>query len=123
MVVGSSLLEDYLAYNIRKTTAVAAFQTLFSKECSIAYGTLSHSHLLLILKAMSSGGTWPIQEGSPYEALKKLQDQDGKWNMAAVAARDEHVKELVQSGHRLEVLPWKMLVEEPGGAAASSRRR
>ena len=109
--------ETYLAYNMRKTAAVAALQTVFSKAHSVAYGTLSHSHLLLILLAMSKGARWPIQEGSSFEPLKKLQDQDGKWNMAAVAARDENFKELVQSGLRMEVLSWKILVEEPGGCS------
>ena len=113
----TEVYETYLAYNMRKTAAVAALQTVFSKAHSIAYGTLSHSHLLLILLAMSSGARWPIQEGSPYEPLKKLQDPDGKWNMTAVAAKDENFKELVQSGLRMEVLSWKILVEEPGGCS------
>ena len=52
--------ETYLAYNKRKTAAVAALLSTFSMAHSVAYGTLSHSHLLLVLRALSSDANWPI---------------------------------------------------------------
>ena len=39
--------ETYLAYNKRKTSAVAALKTCSNNTRAISFGTLSHSHLLL----------------------------------------------------------------------------
>ena len=102
--IGLSVYETHLANNKRKTAAVAALHKISSMHHTVAYGTLSHSHLLFILRAMSSGAKWPIQEVNQYAPLKKLQDPDGWWIFAAVAAKDEHFKELVLSGLRMEVL-------------------
>jgi len=113
--------EAYFAYNKRKTSAVAALQTCFNKTLAMSYGTLSHSHLLLILLAMSTGAKWPILKGSQYESLKKLQDPDGRWNMAALTAKDENFKELIKNGLRMEVLSWKMLIEEPDACSLISQ--
>ena len=65
----TEVYETYLAYNTRNTSAVAALEHVFSNTHSVAYGTLSHSHLLLMLLAMSSGATWPIQKATPHEPL------------------------------------------------------
>ena len=96
-----------MAYNKKKTAAVAALQTTFNMTHSVAYETLSHSHLLLIMWAMSSGAKWPIQEDSQYAGLKKLQDSEGRWSLAAAAVRDQSLHELVQTGLRMEVYPGR----------------
>jgi hypothetical protein len=70
---------------------------------------------------MSSGAKWPIEVDSKYAALKKLQDPDGRWSMNAVAAKDQNFQELVQTGLRMEVLSWKILVEEPGACSLISQ--
>jgi hypothetical protein len=115
------LYESYLAYNKKKTAGLEALITTFSKAHFIAYGTLSHSHLLLILRAMSSGAIWPIQGSSMNAGLKKLQDPEGRWSSAALAAKDKNFQELVQTGLRMEVLSWKILVEEPGACSLISQ--
>jgi hypothetical protein len=107
--------ESYLAYNRKKTAAVAALQTTFNTAHSIAYGTLSHSHLLLLLRCMSSGARWYIKETSQYAGLRKLQDPQGRWTLPAVAAKDQNFYELIHTGLRMEVSSWKILVEDPGG--------
>ena len=70
---------------------------------------------------MSSGAKWPIEVDSKYAALKKLQDPDGRWSMNAVAAKDQNFQDLVQTGLRMEVLSWKILVEEPGACSLISQ--
>ena len=41
--------------------------------------------------------------------------------MAASAAKDQSLQELVQTGLRMEVLSWKVLVEEPGACSLISQ--
>jgi hypothetical protein len=62
---------------------------------------------------MSSGAIWPIQDSSMNAGLTKLQDPEGRWSLAALAAKDKNFQELLQIGLRMEVLYWKILVEEP----------
>ena len=95
--------EPYLAYNKKKTESVEALATTFSKTHSILYGTLSHSHMLLILRAMSTGAKWPIKEHSKDAGSKKLQDPEGIWPVSALAAKDQNFHDLVQNGLRMEI--------------------
>ena len=81
--------ETYLASNKEKADAVESLATTFSKPHSIVYGTLSHSHLLLILRAMSSGAKWPTKENSKDAGLEKLQDHEGRWSLPAFVAKDQ----------------------------------
>ena len=47
------------------------------------------------------------------EKWKSLVDDHGRWIMSAVAARDERAGRLCETGICMEVLSWKMVVEEP----------
>ena len=67
---------------------------------------MSHSHLLLILRAVLPGAKWPIDADSKRAGLKKLQDPEGRWSLNAVAAKDQNFHDLVQTGLRMEVLSW-----------------
>lgn len=119
--VKDSNYETYEAYNKRKCAAVAAYQTCFAKTHGVAYGTLSHSHLLLVLNAMTTGAKWAIPEGSKYEPLKKLQTKDGRWDVAAVAAKDTAFQELFKDGLQMEVLSWKIYTEVPEACSIISQ--
>ena len=68
---------DICSVQQKKTASVEALATTSSQAHSLAYATFSHSHVLLVLRAMSSGAKWPIDAGSKHAALKKLQDPDG----------------------------------------------
>ena len=113
--------ETYLAYNKKTTDAAAAHATTFNKPHSIVFGTLSHSHVRLILRAMSSGAKWPIKENSKDAGLKKLQDPEGRWSLSALAARDPNLHDLVQNGLRMDILSWKIFVEEPAACSRNSQ--
>ena len=80
--------DTYLAYNKNKTDAVAAHAITFSKPHSKVCVTLPYSHLLLILRAMSSGAKWPIEENSKDAGLEKLQAHEGRWSLPAFVAKD-----------------------------------
>ena len=70
---------------------------------------------------MSSGAKWPINADSKHAGLNKLHNQEGRWNLDAVAAKDLNFNELVHTGLRMEVLHWKILVEEPGACSLISQ--
>ena len=82
------------------------------------YGTLSHSHLLLVLLSWLNGAEWKIEDEPN---LSKLLNPDGTFNTAAVAACDEDLERVLRDGLQMEVLSWKMLVEEPTAASLISQ--
>ena len=74
----------------------------------ILYGTLSHSHLAIILRAIAAGAKWELpSEGLSADQLKILKplcDSQGLLDMAAVAAKDEVANTIVHQGMLYEVL-------------------
>ena len=59
--------------------------TLFLNVLDVMYGTLSHSHLLLVLLAWLNGADWNVADEPN---LCKLLNPDGSFCFAAVAACD-----------------------------------
>ena len=82
----------------------------FSPQSECMYGTLSHSHLLLVLLTLDNDGNWEV---GPELKLKVLLHPDRSFNLAAVAACDSELKKLLKDGLSMEVLSWKMCIEEP----------
>ena len=82
------------------------------------YGTLSHSHLLLVLLSWLNGAVWKVEDEPN---LSNLLNPDGSFNSAAVAACDEDLDRVLRDGLLMEVLSWKMLVEEPTAASLISQ--
>ena len=82
------------------------------------YGTLSHSHLLLVLLAWANGANWNVEDEPN---LCKLWNPDGSFYNAAVAACDADLERILTDGLLIEVLSWKMLVEEPTAASLISQ--
>ena len=82
------------------------------------YDTLSHSHLLLVLLAWANGADW---NGEDEPNLCKLLNPDGSFYNAAVAACDADLERIFRDGLLMEVLSWKMLVEEPTAASLISQ--
>ena len=77
--------EPYGDYNIRQCDHKYLVKC-FSQLHDIMYGTLSHSHLLLVLLSWLNGAEWKIDDEPN---LSKLLNPDGTFNTAAVAACDE----------------------------------
>jgi len=82
------------------------------------YGTLSHSHLLLTCLSIQTGAKWDVPTTEKWACLL---DQNDALNYAAAAALDEGMATLCRDGLEMEVLSWKMCVEEPRAVAIISQ--
>ena len=96
----SQSYETLFAFNTKHTSAVAELSSCFQGTGWIAYGTLSHSHLLLILLSLQNGAKWVIPEDATEQEkqLAQLQDYNGRWNPTAVAAKDSELAEVLRRG-------------------------
>jgi len=115
--------ENLSEYNKRETSAVAGLESCFVAGAHLLYGALSHNHLLLALLSLSNQAAWPITSDLPAaeRELAALQDRNGRWDFAAVAARDPALAETIQDGLEVEVLSWKMVQEVPQAASLISQ--
>ena len=71
----TSIVESYADYNIRQCDH-QFLETCFSLLNDIMYGTLSHSHLLLVLLAWANGADWNVEDEPN---LCKLLNPDGSF--------------------------------------------
>ena len=113
----ASVVEPYADYNLRQCDH-QFLEKCFSLINDIMYGTLSHSHLLLVLLSWANGAEWKIEDEPN---LSKLLNPDGTFCNAAVAACDADLERILRYGLSMEVLSWKMLVEEPTAASLISQ--
>ena len=95
----------------------------FTDTKTVLYGTLSHSHMSLCLRAFKVGAKWGI--GGEEELGFKIRDSNGRLSLTAVAdnANCLELAEVVQSGALFEVLSWKMDIEQPDAASIISQKR
>jgi hypothetical protein len=112
--------ETFKCFNERRSCGNDLLEKCFNKGDDVLYGTLSHSHLLLILRAWLYGAKWeiPHKEGCP-----RYCGTDGCLDLAAVADW-ENASEMTKSikeGLRMEVLSYKLDLEEPTGASTISQ--
>ena len=54
------LAESFEAYNTRKAMSDDTLAECFTDTSSVVYGTLSHSHMSLCLRAFKAGAKWVI---------------------------------------------------------------
>ena len=85
--------------NFSKRSAIESLRTCFNFDSDVLYGTPPHSHLLLVLLAMKIGAPWAWPA-----AWRKLFGSGGPVDMAAVAAKDASLAELLTLGLSMEVL-------------------
>ena len=95
------LFKTYTEFN--HDHAQGFLRECFKRSCvtPVAYGTLSHSHLCLVLRAIVNGAKWPVPQGMEFHEvdrarLDRVLDKDGKVDMAAVAVHDPVAKKLTQ---------------------------
>ena len=82
------------------------------------FGTLSHTHLAVILRAIAAGVKWEIpKDDLTSDQLKQLEPYKeqgtGLLMMSAVADRDEVAKKLVTEGMLMDVLDARIMHEAP----------
>ncbi len=111
-----------------RENAQGCLKDCFESGCGtqVAYGTLSHSHLCLVLRAIVNGAKWPIPDGMVFNDLEqqrvnRVLDKDGKVDMAAVAVHDKVAQKLVHEGMLMEVLSWNIMDQEPTAASLISQ--
>ena len=88
----------------------------FEEQPGTSYGTLSHSHLLMVLLSFTNGAKWNV----PQE-FRGLLNEDGGWDFSAVAAKDPALGQLCKEGLSMEVLSWKLYAEEPDACSLISQ--
>ena len=109
--------ESLRDFNMSKTASVKALQVAFSPAGSFQHGTLSHSHLLVGLLCLKTGAQWDLFPEHKGKGLEGLQTgPGGAWNRAALCDFSPALAELFRDGLSVEVLSWKILLEESGAA-------
>ena len=111
-----------LEHNVKKV-AGTCLQVCFEQSRAI-YGTLSHSHLLLILLSWLNGAEWP---NVPLEAHSSKRvdwrtrtDRAGKLTLQNID-KDTALAKLGKNGLEMEILSWKMEKERPGSSSKISQ--
>ena len=115
----SAVAESYQEYNRRRCAGSSYLEKCFV-ESNVLYGTLSHSHLLLVCLSWLGGAQWELQGAD--KALFTLDATDRLNLQAAVAV--ENLQELCrtcQEGFLMEVLSWKINTEEPTACSLISK--
>ena len=94
------------------------FQTPYD---NVNYNLLSHNHMMLVLRAFLTQAKWDL----PHDEMNDITfcDADGKLCVTAVAAsaNGKEAGEVLSEGIPVEVLSWKMDVEEPDAASIISQ--
>ena len=107
-------------HNKYKSKSDELLATCFNEGADVRYGTLSHSHMLLVLRAWITKAKWDIPENKLLQLV--FCDAEGRLSLSAVAAHP-HATDLLASvdlGMDVEVLSHKMDIEEPSAAACIS---
>ena len=113
--------QSFTEYNNEKCRADVLLSEVVKDGSAILYGTVSHSHMTLAMRAVKAKAKWDIPT-SEYLTFAVC-DANGLLSIAAVAAHPngKELAELLQMGMEWEVLSWKMDVEEPDAASIISQ--
>ena len=101
------------AYNQLRTAPDPLLQLCFPQSMSstILFGTLSHSHLLLVLLSFLYSGEWKHKDA--HGKYTYPCDSQGCLATLAVCERDPVLRKLLDHGMSMEVLSYKIYLEEP----------
>jgi hypothetical protein len=108
-------IQKYNAEHSRKDPLLCELFT--SAWGALRYGALSHNHMYVCLRAWKCAAKWPIDPLT--EKPLVFNDADGRLNISAVAAHPDcrELHEVLHEGLLVEVLSYKMDVEEPQAAS------
>ena len=110
-------LPTYQEWNVTNSSKCEMLRDCFAGSM-VQVATLSHGHLLLILLCWAVGAKWDMRddEGNPLYC-----DEQGNLLLSAVAEEDPVLVNLVERGLKMEVLSWRINIEEPDAASAISQ--
>ena len=110
----------YDLWNKSKCAAVAALSGAWNGHGGVQYGTLSHSHLVLVLLCFRNGADWGTLPDE-YKELEQFQEHPGgPWSWAKLCKKDPNLKLICEQGLRFQVLSWELFRDNPAGAALIS---
>ena len=117
---GDEAPEDYqtiLQFNAAHTSCKPDLQSCFKASKSLEFGTLSHSHLTLVLRCWLTNAIWGINKD---EFLFDFINKSEQLDLSAVAEKDPCFAKVANEGLWMEVLSYKMMLEEPNAASLIS---
>ena len=114
--------ESGSAYNLRKSKKDEFLKTCFDVPYNDVRGLmLSHNHMMLVLRAFMTKALWQL----PANEEKGIVycDAQGKLSLSAVADHPnmKQLAESIQEGIEVELLSYKMDIEEPTAASIISQ--
>ena len=115
----SAVAESYGEYNRRKCLGQPLLKSCFGVESNVTFGMLSHNHLLLLLLCWTNSAKWELED-KEQGLLGKALNAEGRLDVDTAVAADGNFAELkpiVTQGLLVEVLSWKINVEEPGACS------
>ena len=104
---------SYLEYNKSRCQGSDVLSSCFGFDAVASFGMLSHNHLLLLLLCWQNGAQWTLTEEEKQILAVGV---DGRLDLQAAVAVP-NLMQLCDSCHdglMVEVLSWKINVEEPG---------
>ena len=66
----SAVAESYGQYNLRKCLGQPLLESCFGVESNVAFGMLSHNHLLLLLLSWANSAKWGGHAGKKHMELQ-----------------------------------------------------
>ena len=113
--------ESASSYNITESKKDELLIDCFKQPYDdVRYQLLSHNHVMLVLRAFLNEAKWDLADDT--ERNITFCDHNGRLSVSAVAASPNGVElqELLNEGVQVEVLSWRMDVEEVTAAAIIS---
>ena len=113
---------DMRTFNITSSSADELLTTCFSEPYDdVRLGTLSHSHLMVVLRAYMTKAKWDVPDSKKTGIV--FCDAGGRLSITAVAEHENGrpMLEVSTEGLMMEILSWKMDKEEPSAASTISQ--
>ena len=117
---GDGTEDDASSWNVKMSGKDALLSTCFQAPYNdVRLSLLSHNHMMLVLRAFITRAKWDIPPGRGLT----LCDSDGRLSVTAFAEsiNGKELAEVLTEGLRVEVLSWRMDVEEPTAAGIISQ--
>ena len=110
-------------YNYKHCSGSEYLGTCFDKieARQVLAGTLSHSHLLLVLLCVRSKAKWKTYDEAKEDGTFKFPcDGLGCLDLSAITDKDHVLEQLLREGLDMELLSHKIYIEEPYGCITIS---
>ena len=112
--------QTYTAYSEEKCAAVAAYKGVFRPGQQVLFGTLSHTHLVMVLRSLKFKAAMKLPDH--HAELAKWQDgEHGPWKTEALCEKDPALKQLLEQGLLMEVLKPEAYIDDPANCSRISQ--